>query len=161
MKVGVLQFFSWSRRVPLTAVYERGLAISMPGDLYTIGDGGLGWFDPATLAPAPTFFLDETAVDGNITDFVLLGPTRGYAIVQGRNLRNAVWRFDPTGATVPAKVFARDGFLPDLALAPDGSVWIADESRPATGVRILDPATDAVSKPIGMGLPPFSLGFLP
>jgi hypothetical protein len=26
MKVGVLQFFSWSRRVPLTAVYDRALA---------------------------------------------------------------------------------------------------------------------------------------
>jgi alkanesulfonate monooxygenase SsuD/methylene tetrahydromethanopterin reductase-like flavin-dependent oxidoreductase (luciferase family) len=26
MKVGVLQFFSWSRRVPLTAVYERAFA---------------------------------------------------------------------------------------------------------------------------------------
>ena len=26
MKVGVLQFFSWSRRVPLTAVYERALS---------------------------------------------------------------------------------------------------------------------------------------
>ena len=26
MKVGVLQFFSWSRRVPLTAVYERAFS---------------------------------------------------------------------------------------------------------------------------------------
>ena len=26
MKVGVLQFFSWSRRVPLTTVYERAFS---------------------------------------------------------------------------------------------------------------------------------------
>ena len=26
MKVGVLQFFSWSRRIPLADVYERALS---------------------------------------------------------------------------------------------------------------------------------------
>ena len=26
MKVGVLQFFSWSRRIPLATVYERALS---------------------------------------------------------------------------------------------------------------------------------------
>ena len=59
------------------------------------------------------------------------------------------------------KLFGRDGFLPDVALAPDGVVWIADQSRPTYGVRLLDPSTDEVSKPIDVGLPPFSLGFLP
>jgi hypothetical protein len=26
MKIGVLQFFSWSRRIPLTTVYERAFS---------------------------------------------------------------------------------------------------------------------------------------
>ena len=60
-------------------------------------------------------------------------------------------------------LLARDGFLPDIALAPDGLLWVADQSQPGYGLRILDPATDAfvTSRAIDVGLPPFSLGFLP
>jgi hypothetical protein len=139
----------------------RRLAISMPGDLYTIGDGGVGWLDVDTLVPSPAFFLDESAVAGNVTDFVLVGATVGYAIVQAKDLRNALWRFDPSGVAAPAKVLARDGFLPDVAEAPDGTLWIADQSRPGYGIRVLDPATGLVTKRIDVGLPPFSMGFLP
>jgi hypothetical protein len=141
----------------------RRLAVATPGDIYAVGDGGIGWIDPDTEPPTveQTFFLTEDDVQGNVTDFVLVSPTRGYAIVQGGDLKNAVWRFDPTRAEPPVKLFGRDGFLPDVALAPDGVVWIADQSRPTYGVRLLDPSTDEVSKPIDVGLPPFSLGFLP
>jgi hypothetical protein len=40
---------------------------------------------------------------------------------------------------------------------------MADQSRPGYGIRILDTATDTfvTSRPIDVGLPPFSLGFLP
>lgn len=139
------------------------LAIATPGDIFAIGDGGIGWVDPGTEPPTVerTFFLTEDDVQGNVTDFVLVSPTRGYAIVQGRDLENAVWRFDPTRGEAPVKLLTRDGFLPDVALAPDGMVWIADQSRPGYGVRLLDPASDAITKPIDVGLPPFSLGFLP
>ncbi len=142
----------------------RRLAISTPGDLYTVGDGGIQWIDPDTLTADPAgFFVTEDEVDGNVTDFVLVSPTKAYAIVQARDLKNRLVVFDPTVHGSARTLLSRDGFLPDIALAPDGMLWIADEARPAYGIRLLDPATDQLvgTRPINVGLPPFSLGFLP
>ena len=139
------------------------LAVSTPGDLYTIGDGGIEWIDPIALTAAGRFFATEDQLGGNVTDFVLVSATKAYAIVQGPTLRNSLVAFDPSRADPGRVVFARDAFLPDIALAPDGLLWLADQSRPTYGVRILDPATDTfvTRRPIDVGLPPFSIGFLP
>jgi hypothetical protein len=100
---------------------------------------------------------------GNVTDFVLLSATRAYAIVQGPSLRNHLVRFDPTDPSTATSLFSRESYLPDVAVAPDGLVWVADQSRPSPGIRVLDPASDAfvTAGPIDVGLPPFSMGFLP
>jgi hypothetical protein len=141
------------------------LAISTPGDIYAVGDGGIQWVDSETLATDPNgFFVTEDDLDGNVTDFVLVSATKAYAIVQARDLRNRLVAFDPmhpSGSVVV--LLARDGFLPDIALAPDGLLWVADQSQPGYGLRVLDPATDTfvTARSIDVGLPPFSLGFLP
>ena len=140
------------------------LAVSTPGDLYTVGDGGIQWIDPETLTADPAgFFVTEDDLDGNVTDFVLATPTKAYAIVQTRDLRNRLVAFDPSHPALSRVLFAREGYLPDIALAPDGMLWLADQSRPDYGVHILDPASDTfvTSRLIDTGLPPFSLGFLP
>jgi hypothetical protein len=141
------------------------LAISTPGDIYTVGDGGIQWIDPETMTADPAgFFVTEDDLGGNVTDFVLVSASKAYAVVQARDLKNELVAFDPTNPAGSATtIFSRDGFVPDIALAPDGTVWIADQARPSFGVRILDPATDAflTMRPIDVGLPPFSLGFLP
>jgi len=140
------------------------LAVSTPGDLYKVGDGGIEWIDVASDPPVSTgFFVTEDALGGNVTDFVLLSATRAYAVVQGADLKNHLVAFDPSGATAPRTVLTRAGFFPDVALAPDGLVWLADQSRPGYGIHIIDPATDAevTANPIDVGLPPFSMGFLP
>jgi hypothetical protein len=141
------------------------LAISTPGDIYRVGDGGIQWVDTETLAADPAgFFVTEDQLDGNVTDLVLVSATRAYAIVQARDLRNRLVAFDPTTPATSVRVlFSRDAFLPDIALAPDGHLWIADQSQPQNGLRILDPATDTfvTRRPLDLGLPPFSLGFLP
>jgi len=139
------------------------LAVSTPGDLYAVDDdAGVEWVNPTTLA-SDGFLLRERDVDGNVTDFVLLSATQGYAIVQGRDLTNRVVRFDPsTGAIVGTPVLSRQGFLPDIATVGD-RVWIADQTRPTYGIHVLDPATDTIEtkRPIDVGLPPFSMGVLP
>jgi hypothetical protein len=59
------------------------LAVSTPGDLYAVGDGGIQWVDPATMTADPAgFFVTEDQLGGNITDFVVLSSTKAYAIVQ-------------------------------------------------------------------------------
>ena len=140
------------------------LAVSTPGDLYTVGDGGIQWVDPETMTADPAgFFVTEDQLGGNITDFVVLSSTKAYAIVQRQDLRNALVVFDPTSPATARALFTREAFLPDLALAPDGMLWLADQSRPGYGIRIIDPAIDdfVTAKPIDVGLPPFSIGFQP
>jgi len=53
--------------------------------------------------------------------------------------------------------------LPDIILGPDGLVWLADQGLPNPGLRFFDPSTDRAlsAKPLGVGLPPFSIGFVP
>lgn len=138
------------------------LVLGTPGDLYRVGDGGLERVDPATLtADGP--FLTEEQVNGNVTDFVLLSPVKGYAVVQARDLRNRLVVFDPSGATPPRDLLTREGFLPDVALGPDGAVWLADTSQPTPGLRRFDPVTDRPLPPrvLDVGLLPFSIGFTP
>jgi hypothetical protein len=140
------------------------LAVSTPGDLYTVGDGGIQWVDPETMTADPAgFFVTEDQLGGNITDFVVLSSTKAYAIVQRQDLRNALVVFDPTNPAAARTLFTREAFLPDIALAPDGMLWLADQSRPGYGIRIIDPAIDdfITAKPIDVGLPPFSIGFQP
>jgi len=140
------------------------LAVSTPGSLYTVGDGGIQWIDPDTLTADPAgFFVTEDQLGGNVTDFVLLSPTKAYAIVQRNDLRNALVAFDPSNPASARTIFSREAFLPDIASAPDGTVWMADQSRPGYGIRIIDPSIDdfVTAAPIDVGLPPFSIGFVP
>jgi len=147
-------------------VHEPGtgkLVVGSVGKFGTIGDGGLQRIDPVTLTVEPGFYVSEAALGGDITDFVLASPTRGYAIVQARNERNVLVRFDPSGVEAPQELLSRSGFLPDVALAPDGTVWVADQTLPAPGLRVFDPITGEQMHGgvLDVGLPPFSLGFVP
>lgn len=139
------------------------LVLATSGDLYRVGDGGLERVDPVALQAEGRFFVDETTLGGNVLDFVLLSPTKGYAILQDADLRNRLVAFDPTGAQSPRTLYSRKAFLPDLVLGPDGLVWLADQDLSAPGIRLFDPASDTeiLSRPLSLGLPPFSIGFVP
>ncbi len=147
-------------------VHEPGtgrLVVASAGNIYRVGDGGLERIDPTALAAEGRFFVDEDTIGGNVLDFVLLSPTKGYAVVQDADLKNVLRAFDPSGATPPRTLFAREAFLPDVVLGPDGLLWLADQGLPDPGIRLFDPATDApvLRRPLRIGLPPFSIGFTP
>jgi len=146
-------------------VHEPGtgkLVVSEAGDIQRTGDGGLERIDPFTLT-AEGFFVTEDDLGGNITDFVLRSPTEGYAIVIDDQLRNILLAFDPSQRVVRKRLLVRTQYLPDIALAPDGTLWVADDELPAPGIRIFDPrdGRQLTRAAIDVGLPPFSIGFLP
>ena len=109
------------------------------------------------------FIVTEDVLGGTITDFVLVSPQKGYAVVLDENLRNLLVAFDPQAGTLLGRIFASQHFLSDVALAPDGTLWLADRTLPRPGIRIFDTLTDEPRGrgTIDVGLPPFSLGFLP
>ena len=139
------------------------LVFASVGDIYAVGDGGLERVDPFTLQAEGDFFIDETQLGGNILDFVLLSATKGYAILQDADLQNRLVDFDPTNARPPRTLYRRQAYLPDIALGPDGLLWLADQGLPDPGIDLFDTTTDkpVLRRPLGVGLPPFSIGFLP
>ncbi len=139
------------------------LVLATPGDIYRIGDGGLERVDPETLVAEGRFFVTEDALGGNILDFVLVSATKGYAITQDAALHNHLISFDPSSGTLLRDLLTRDAYLPDIIIGPDGLLWLADQSLPTPGLRRFEPATDRELTPrlIGVGLPPFSIGFAP
>jgi DNA-binding beta-propeller fold protein YncE len=138
------------------------LVIAEAGNIYRTGDGGLERVDPFALR-AEGFFVGETDLGGNVTDFVLVSPTKGYAVLIDDALKNKLVTFDPTRPGSVRRLLVRDQFLPEIALAPDGRLWLADRSLPAPGIRIFDTATDRplTAGVIDVGLPPFTIAFLP
>jgi DNA-binding beta-propeller fold protein YncE len=139
------------------------LLVGLAGDVFQTGDGGVERFDPVALR-AEGFVVTETALGGNLTDFVVASPTRGYAVVflPGNPGRNSLVAFDPSRGTRGARLFAADYYLPDVALAPDGTLWLADQSLPSPGIRFFDAATGRQlgRGALDVGLPPFTMAFL-
>jgi DNA-binding beta-propeller fold protein YncE len=141
------------------------LLVSEAGNIYRTGDGGIERVDP--FAPfdraAEGFLITEAELGGNVTDFVIVSPTKGYAIIQTDALRNVLVAFDPSQRVVTGRLLSRTEYLPDIALAPDGTLWVADQTLPTPGIRIFDTTTDAqlTRGTIATGLPPFSMAFLP
>ena len=139
------------------------LVVNEAGDIQRTGDGGLERVDPFTLTAEGFFFVTESDLGGNITDFVLVSPTKAYAIVIDDQLRNILLAFDPSARRVTRRLLTRTQYLPDVALAPDGILWVADDGLPAPGIRLFDPRDDRelTRGAIDVGLPPFSIGFIP
>jgi hypothetical protein len=140
------------------------LVVATVGNFFRVGDGGLERIDPVALR-SEGIFLDERTLGGNVTDFVLVSPTKGYAVVFVPTAppRNVLVAFDPSRGVVTRRLLTSNYNLPDIALAPDGTLWVADQALPAPGIRIFDPASDRqlTRNVIDVGLPPFAMGFLP
>jgi len=138
------------------------LLVSEAGDIYRTGDGGIERVDPFALR-AEGFFITETDLGGNITDFVLLSPTKGYAVVEDDSLHNILLAFDPQTRRVTRRLFVSQQYLPEIDLAPDQTLWLADRALPNPGIRIFDVTDDRelTPTPIDVGLPPFAMAFLP
>lgn len=148
-------------------VYDPSLGRILVGDqgsVSVIGDGGIEAIDPATET-SEGFIIDETALAGNIGNFVIATAARGYATVTDNAFHSQLVAFDPaTGTRDPAPLYsAASGFtLWDVAMNDRGELYLCDRSATAPGIVILDTATDAIvtPSPVNLWLPPFSIVFL-
>jgi hypothetical protein len=89
--------------------------------------------------------------------------TKAYAILLDPALRNLLVAFDPVTRTVTRRLLVRTEYMPDIALAPDGLLWVADGGLPSPGLRIFDPVDDRqlTGAALDVGLPPFAIAFVP
>ncbi len=138
------------------------LLVVAAGDTLRTGDGGIERVDPFALR-SEGLVITEDELGGSVTDFVLVSATRGYAVILDDRLTNLLVAFDLERRTVTKRLLSRDAYLPDIALGPDGLLWLADRGLPAPGLRLFDPADDRqlTGHAIDVGLPPFAMAFLP
>lgn len=121
-------------------------------------DGGIETIDVATNTPEG-FFVTEEELGGDITDFVIVSDTRGYAIVADASFNNSLIRFDPSRGDVLAVLTTTSSFLPDIEYdAERGRLLLATRDFLAPGIRIFSSNDEEITtEPIDTGLPPVNI----
>jgi hypothetical protein len=103
---------------------------------------------------------------GQIGDFVIASPTRGYfTVTDNLTWQSRLYGFDPqTGIRDPAPLYVspNDFAMWDIALNDRGELYICDRRATGPGIAVIDTATDTLltPSPLDTWLPPFSLVFL-
>jgi len=137
------------------------LYVSEPGYFGRL-DGGIERVDLDSQM-AQGFVITEQELGGDITDFVLVSDTVGYAIVGQPGFHNALVSFDLTTRQVTGTLASANGAtLFDVELNDRGELYVADRTRQHSGVRIFRVADGAeIAGPLNLVLPPFEVVFLP
>ena len=141
------------------------ILISSVGD-FGIIDGGIEAINPAINTADSQFAVTEAAMGGDITAFVLVSSTKGFAIVSDANFANALITFDPSsGRRLNTLVEPLNVPMPQLAINSNNEVYLAitDTTTTATGLRIFDANTDIeiTSSPLNVGqFPPVFTVFI-
>jgi hypothetical protein len=131
------------------------ILISSVGDLAVIDDG-IEAINPDTNAVDPQFAVSEATMGGNITEFVIVSRTKGFAIVSDVNFAHSLITFDPSsGQRLNTLVGPLNVLMPHLALNSRNEVYLAviDTQIATSGLRIFDAGTDIeiTSTPLNVG----------
>ncbi len=123
-------------------------------------DGGIERINLAT-GRAEGFIITEETLGGDLSDFVLVGPQLGYAILSLADFSNSLVAFDPTAGTVLRTVVHGNG-LSDIEINSKGELYLTDRNTKTPGVRIFraEDGAELTTTPLNTGLPPFSVVFL-
>ncbi|HYD49524.1 MAG TPA: hypothetical protein VEB21_14305 [Terriglobales bacterium] len=140
---------------------ENGSLVVAEANELGKNDGGIERIDPIA-GTALGFFVTEETLGGDITDFVLVDERLGYAVVSLADFSNALVRFDPTTGAKLETVLSGGNYA-DIELNDRGELWVADSTFGAAGIRIFSAASgvELTPEPIALGLPPFSIVFVP
>lgn len=154
---------------PLSALHFsptlNRILLSSVGDFNVI-DGGIEAINPDTNTVDAQFVISEATMGGDITEFVIVSRTKGFAIVSDANFANSLMTFDPsTGQRLNRVVGPLDVFIPHLAINSRNEVYlaVADARTPSPGLRIFDTVTDReiTTTPLNVGqLPPVFTVFI-
>ena len=139
------------------------IVLNTVGSFGDLTDGGIERVDPRTMRSLG-FLMTEGELGGNLTDFVLVDGTTGYAVVTDLRFRNYLVRFDPSARRVVETLIESDEYLVDLELEPTrGELYLTDRTLKRPGIRIFrtSDGVELTPQPIDTGLPPFDVVFLP
>jgi len=136
------------------------LCVAVVGDWGTV-DGGVEMINPTTLR-SEGYVIDEPTIGGDITDVVMVSADAAFVIYTDASFNNVLQGFSPLTGQKTGFSYAPGGFvLQDIALAPNGELFLTDRSPTKPGIRIYDIATATwlTTDPVDVGLPPFAITF--
>jgi hypothetical protein len=142
---------------PSNRIYVAG-----PGTLFTdLEDGGIEIVDPDSMRSLGVLITGE-ALGGDLTDFVLAGTRRGFAIVADADFAATVIEIDLSAGAVTGSLIRSELLLSDVELAETGMLWLADRDCFDPGVRVFTigaqwGAAEVTQRPIFPGLAPFTI----
>ncbi len=147
----------------------HSLYISSPGRFFSdLSDGGIEAVDTITRAPVGAV-ITGGELGGDLTDFVMVGSSRGYGLVADAQSRHRLVAFDSATATAPGTVTATlaesDETFSDIEVSERGELYLCDRSFTAGvigGVRVFSVRSneELTTAPIDTGLLPFNVVFL-
>ena len=131
------------------------ILISSVGDLAVIDDG-IEAINPDTNTVDPQFAVSEATMGGDITEFVIVSRTKGFAIVSDANFAHSLITFDPSsGQRLHTIVGPLNVLMPHLAINSRNEVYVAviDTQIATSGLRIFDAGTDneITTTPLNVG----------
>lgn len=123
-------------------------------------DGGIERVDPISMT-AEGFFVTEAELGGDLSDFVIVSESLGYAVVTRPDFTNDVATFDPSAGTRTGTLLSGAQSISDIEVSRSG-LWVADRTSTRPGIRIFRIANgiEQTAGPIDVGLPPFEIVFL-
>jgi DNA-binding beta-propeller fold protein YncE len=151
----------------------RSIYISQPGNWLdgstAVLDGLIEEFDLVEMRHR-RIVLEEKTLGGNIASVAIVSPTKGYVVRSDDNWRTELLTFNPSTAqlgdviaTSPCLTAGACHTFFQIALSPNGQLYLVDRDQKRSGIRIFDTNTDReiTAQTIDMGLPPTSLIFYP
>jgi hypothetical protein len=132
-----------------------------PGTLFlNQTDGGIERIDPHTLA-SDGLIVTGSDLGGDLTDFVVAGNARAFAIVADKNFVASLVDVDLTSGNVRHVLTTSEFDLADVEMTEDGRLWLADRNCFDPGIRVFEIGgdTEITDSPIYPGLSPFNVVF--
>ena len=132
------------------------ILISSVGD-FAVNDGGIEAINPDTNTVGTQFAVSEATMGGDITAFVIVSPTKGFAIVSDTTFANSLITFDPSsGQRLNRLVGPLNVSMVHLAFNNNrNEVYLAviDTTIATSGLRIFDAVTDneITTTPLNVG----------
>lgn len=143
-------------------VVSGGAVVVAVTGAFGAADGGIERVDVET-DEASGFFVTEEDLGGDVTDFVIVSPRRGYAVISNADFTNDVVAFDPESGERTATILSESDFVADIELDDRDELFVADRQATRPGIRIFraSDGTELTEATIDLGLPPVEIVFLP
>jgi len=124
---------------------------------YGVLDGGIETVD-LVARTSSGLQVTELQLGGDLLDFTVVAPDRGYAVISDAAFHTSLVAFDPRDGSGVATVVSTTGYdLVDVAFDGVANVYLCDRSIGGAGVRVFGAfsGVELTTTPLGVGRPPF------